>query len=70
MTITTNTIVLNYCKVPWIGVGHIVFWSYWFSGIIFSNVNVIHNRCLAVLESHYSVVTSLAFSHCGQYVVR
>ncbi|XP_073250807.1 transducin beta-like protein 3 isoform X1 [Porites lutea] len=27
------------------------------------------SRCLAVLESHYSVVTSLAFSHCGQYVV-
>ena len=33
VTITTNTIVLNYCKVPWIGVSHIVLWSYWFSGI-------------------------------------
>lgn len=27
------------------------------------------SRCLAVLESHYSVVTSLAFSHSGEYVI-
>jgi len=27
-------------------------------------------RCTAVLESHYSVITSLAFSHSGKSMIR
>ena len=28
-----SNITLNYCKVPWLGVDHVVFFSDWFSGI-------------------------------------